>query len=542
VDGSKTMVMLGVQHGDRWASFGEHAGIQNLSSLLTPEQLKRFEIFQEFKDDFLQEISPDITLAVWEPGTVIFEEGTYLDLAFVVIEGEVEILLARDGSAGEPIFASGTSGRVAAPRDGSGAAHAPGQPGNGGRGEGGITFLSSLDFDLAPGERMLLGLGEIFGEIGALNGWPQSATARTSSRCTLLQIRLPALRKLRRKSKTLKQRLDDLYRSRMLRQHLALTPVLRECPLEVIDRLAERVELVSCQPDEVVVREGDPLEDLILVRSGFLKLSQRVGTGEVVVSYVSKGGTLGESELLVEGLDQWQVTASSAGHAELVRIARNDLLEVIQANPDLERRLWDAAVERIKEIGYTKDHLHRSDLIDFALEKGIAQANSVLVIDLETCTRCDDCVRGCAGTHGGIPRFVREGEVYDGFMIARSCYHCEDPLCLVGCPTGAIRRAGVGEVVEIDPELCIGCSACQQNCPFDAIVMHDLQTTWGDDAMPRYLRGQPRQMASKCDLCYTSSAGPACVSSCPHGSAARVSSMEEFDVLLRAKRRGGGRA
>jgi Fe-S-cluster-containing dehydrogenase component len=39
-------------------------------------------------------------------------------------------------------------------------------------------------------------------------------------------------------------------------------------------------------------------------------------------------------------------------------------------------------------------------------------------------------------------------------------------------PTGAIRRASVGDVVEIIDNLCIGCKACANNCPYDAIVMN----------------------------------------------------------------------
>ena len=118
------------------------------------------------------------------------------------------------------------------------------------------------------------------------------------------------------------------------------------------------------------------------------------------------------------------------------------------------------------------------------------------------CTRCDDCVRGCADTHGGRPRFVREGDKYGGFLVARSCYHCEDPVCLVGCPTGAIRRANVGDVVEIEDSLCIGCGACAENCPYDAIVMHETGSKWSEYALPERIRGIDRLVASKCDLRY----------------------------------------
>ena len=83
IDSSRTMVMMSRQHGDRWSAFGEHAGIREISSLLTPGELKRFEILREFDDEFLRGISADITVATWNPGAVIFEAGTYLDLAFL---------------------------------------------------------------------------------------------------------------------------------------------------------------------------------------------------------------------------------------------------------------------------------------------------------------------------------------------------------------------------------------------------------------------------------------------------------------------------
>lgn len=525
-------------HFDRWSALGKAEGISKLSSMLLSFELKRFPIFEGLGDDFLDEISPDVSLAEWESGVVLFEEGSYLDLAFYIVEGVVELFLQSRESS-EPIFTARMAKRdalqpphqrTAVLRDAGGEPTAP-------DGRTSITFLSSMDFDLS-GEQLHLEQGDFFGEIGALNGWPQSATARTLSPCTLVQIRLPALRKLRRKSKALKKRLDEIYRSRTLRSHLANTPLLRDCPDGVIDELCQRVELVSCQPGELVTSEGDQANHLILVRSGFLKLSQSVGNGEVVVSYLSKGETLGEVELLVDGIEEWQVTTTSVGHSELVRIPSADFHGIIAAEGDLEPKLWEIAVDRIKEMGFTRSHLHRSDLVDFALAKGLVQGNSVLVIDLETCTRCDDCVRGCASTHGGIPRFVREGEKYQSFLVARSCYHCEDPVCLVGCPTGAIRRVNVGDVVAIDPSICIGCGVCAENCPYDAIIMHDLDEVWPDDAIPARLRGQSRLMASKCDLCYTSEAGPACVSSCPHGCAYRVSTLDEFDALIQAKLKG----
>jgi Fe-S-cluster-containing dehydrogenase component/CRP-like cAMP-binding protein len=534
VQESQTIVMRRQLHTDRWSGYGDHAGLRQLSSVLGPVDMKRYAVFDGLDDAFLEEISPDVTVADWRAGAILFEEGSYLDLAFWIAHGEVDLFLAKHETSQEPIFKTRLSPAGAIGGPGEATSYLPRDVQAAGR-DGPITFLATADFDLARGDTMRLSAGDLFGEIGALNGWPQSVTARAATPCTLVQIRLPALRKLRRKAKKLRERLDALYRERTLRQHLSTTPLLRGVSEDVIRNLSQRVELVSCQPGEEITRQGETAGHLILVRSGFLKLSQAVGSGEMVVSYLSKGSLLGEPELLIPEIGTWQSTTNSVGYSELVRIPKADLFEVIRGQPELEGRLWETAVERLRETGFTRQHPHRSDLVDFALAKGLVQGNSILVLDLETCTRCDDCVRGCASTHGGVPRFVREGEKYNGFLITRSCYHCADPVCLIGCPTGAIRRANVGDVVEIEQSICIGCGTCAENCPYDAIIMHDLGEVWPTNALPERLRGQPRSAATKCDLCYKSAAGPACVSSCPHGCAHRVSTLDEFDALLRAK-------
>ena len=381
---------------------------------------------------------------------------------------------------------------------------------------------------------MFLGEGEVFGEIGTLNGWPQSVTARISHNTTLLHIRLPALRELRKKSSALKEQLDRLYRERSLKTQLQTTPLFRDLPEGTIDELANRVELISCSPGDPLIQQNDPVEALYLVRSGFLKLSQAVEESDrsITLTYLSKGMTFGEVELMIEGIKGARHTLSSVGHSELVKIERSVLQDIMQKAPAIQNQLWKTAVTQIKETGYTRKIREKAELIEFSLAKGLVQGNSMLVIDLDVCTRCDDCVTGCSNTHGGRPRFVREGDKYENFLIARSCYHCEDPVCLIGCPTGAIRRTNVAEVVAIDDDLCIGCSNCANKCPYDAIVMHDTGEQWSQSALPSWLRGRERKVASKCDLCYESDSGPACVNSCPHSCAFRIGSLDDFQKLL----------
>ncbi len=547
---SKTMLRRIEQYKDRWSSYGMNTGIVAISDKLSVAELKQFELFADYDDKFLEKISPDVSLVAWKRGAVLFEEGTYLDLAFFVVDGKVEVFLQNvlapeaggQTSVVQPIFDVSrtmmvpTFGEVPASQATEPVAADVRPPTLSVRGKrtaaNEITFLATMDFDLPKGAANELGPGELFGEIGAMSGWPQSVTARTAADCQLLQIRVPALRLMKRKSKALKQRLDDVYRERALFTQLKSTPLFRHSNDFFLEGLKQVVELVSLEPDEVLVREGEVADAVYLVRSGFLKLAQRLGEGDLAVSYLSKGETLGEVEALIDGLERFEVTATSVEYAELVKIPLSAFRSLLKDAPEVQQQVWQSAAARIKETGFSRRNIGHSEFTQVALDSGLVQGNSILVIDLASCTRCDDCVRACAATHDGRPRFVREGDKVDQLLIAKSCYHCRDPVCLVGCPTGAIHRAGVGAVVDVDDEICIGCSTCANNCPYDAIQMHETGETWPGDMVPTGLRGRDRRVASKCDLCHDTGHGPACVSNCPQGCAYRVGSLDEIQDLM----------
>lgn len=539
VEARQTVIRLEEQFKDRWTSYGAETGLLELSERLSPENLKQYKIFQKYPDKFLEEISPDITVAKWCKDAILFEEGNYIDLAFCILNGQVEAFVNNTEEADQPIFDGHrtkifdqVSDSFIAPKHDSTQnsilhVQIKKQP----QAES-IMFLSAMDFNLQTGTSMTLTEGEFLGEIGALSGWPQSVTARTKTECDLIQIKVSALRKMKSKSKDLKAYLDKIYKEKYLVSHLRQTPLFRNLPGGFIESLASEVDLISVDPNEPITTEGEPADALFLVRSGFLKLAQNIADGQMVVTYLSKGMTLGEVELLVENMDTWFFTASSVAHTELLKISYDKVREIFETYPITEKLLWESAVSRIKESGYGRKNISHSQFIETALEKGLIQGNSILVIDLDTCTRCDDCVRACAATHGGQPRFVREGDKYENLLITKACFHCRDPVCLIGCPTGAIHRTNVGDVVAISDNICIGCKVCAINCPYDAIQMHETGETWPEDMMPERLRGKNRLLASKCDLCYTSKTGPACVRNCPNGCAIRVGTLEEFHELL----------
>jgi Fe-S-cluster-containing dehydrogenase component len=50
----------------------------------------------------------------------------------------------------------------------------------------------------------------------------------------------------------------------------------------------------------------------------------------------------------------------------------------------------------------------------------------------------------------------------------RSCLHCDAPLCVTVCPTGASYKRAEDGIVLVDEDKCIGCKLCSWACPYGA--------------------------------------------------------------------------
>ncbi|HXG10414.1 MAG TPA: 4Fe-4S dicluster domain-containing protein [Gemmataceae bacterium] len=80
------------------------------------------------------------------------------------------------------------------------------------------------------------------------------------------------------------------------------------------------------------------------------------------------------------------------------------------------------------------------------------------------------------------------------------CNHCEWAPCVTICPVTALYRRDDG-VVDFNAERCIGCKACLQACPYDALYIDPQSNT-----------------AAKCNFCnhrLEMGLQPSCVAVCP---------------------------
>ena len=127
----------------------------------------------------------------------------------------------------------------------------------------------------------------------------------------------------------------------------------------------------------------------------------------------------------------------------------------------------------------------------------------------DNCIACHACEAACSEKNDNPAHlafrsvgFVEGGTYpdYHRINISMACNHCDDPVCLKGCPTRAYTKfAEYGAVLQ-DPDICFGCGYCTWVCPYNAPQLDPV-------------KGQ----VSKCNMCVDRlevGLKPACVSAC----------------------------
>jgi CRP-like cAMP-binding protein/Fe-S-cluster-containing dehydrogenase component len=389
----------------------------------------------------------------------------------------------------------------------------------------------------------------ILGEMTCMNDDARSATVVALEPSEVLEIRRNVLYVLQRNAAARKT-LDKVYRERTLQTHLGNVSLFdslgESARKDCIEFLRDKVQLLNVDPGQIIFRQGEAADAFYMVRLGYVKVSQRYLGQERVLDYLGPNKYFGEIGLLSgsKELSELEVpqgmmskrtaTCSALDDVELVVISGADFRELLLRHESLRDRFRELSQGLLQKNQQTRQRLDRP--LEPFLQQGLYNAQKLLVLDLESCTRCDECVRACADTHGGVTRLVREGLRFDKYLVASACRSCRDPYCLVGCPVDSIHRESSLEIV-IESH-CIGCGQCAQNCPYGNINMVGFDEIRADPQNPDRKMAVVQQRATTCDLCQSVGVDAShpddevsCVYACPHNAAFRMSGEELLERL-----------
>ena len=447
-------------------------------------------------------------------GETVCEEGEFGSTAFYIVSGKVSIFIKNPMAS---VKTRPSTGGIFSVFKRMTSFLGSNEPEPSVAETGFIPIDASIDL---PKETPLADLdaGELFGEMTCRTFQPRSATVQATEDCVMvemLRVVLDMLLGTREvdsatkattkvkaptfKGTSFKKLMDERYRERSLVQHLRSVPLFHTLDLDFFNHLRENAELVSFGKNEIICKQNEVADAFYLIRTGLVRVSQNMPlgmgtlpayyvdktskkeywmqpdasavTGELVRTYLKRGEFFGEIGLLQH--QPRNATCSALDAVDVVKIKRDTFEVMLEKFPIVRAALTQTAAVRAQAAEERK--VPAGLQLDDFISQGLYEAQNLLLIDLDNCTRCDACVNACADAHDGVTRLIRDGLRYDHFLVATACRSCRDPLCMTQCPVGSIRRKESLEILIED--WCIGCAKCAELCPYGNINLVDFKMT-----------------------------------------------------------------
>ena len=191
----------------------------------------------------------------------------------------------------------------------------------------------------------------------------------------------------------------------------------------------------------------------------------------------------------------------------------------VRSDEPLYARLWDKETKDKNRYGKNIELTEEGDeLRDKSLningDTGIGDnpnrnKQHGFFLNADNCIGCHACEAACSEKNDNPAHIAFrsvgyvEGGTYPDYQrlnISMACNHCDDPVCLKGCPTRAYTKFSEYGAVLQDPDICFGCGYCTWVCPYNAPQLDPV-------------KGE----VSKCNMCVDRlevGLKPSCISAC----------------------------
>ncbi len=450
---------------------------QGVGGMADPALLQQVPFLALVPTEELEELIESSLIRNYQPGQSVVKQGDFGHSMFILMQGSVGISVTLD--------------------------------------EGGHRNVTRLEVP-----------GEFFGEFALLGRGQRSATVTCEQDTVLLEIEKRRFDLLARRHGEALSTLESIYHARAISTYLRSHDFLGRLQPQELENLMQGATMRKFARNEVISRLGEDASTVMVVKDGVLKAARPSQDGGVsILAYFNTHDVIGveEEDSTVNQRRAYDLVA--LGQVEMIYLQQAQFTALATTSPEIYARFGkslmgaDSAGDQDTVMGFAAS----------MLKEGV-EAESLLIINLDRCVRCGNCVRACHSRHE-YTRLERRGPIFrrrtsleskkhEHILVPGSCRHCRDPECMIGCPTGAIQRYPDGDVGINDN--CIGCDNCARKCPYGNISMRPLPESEQKDGITK--------KAIKCNLCRGHSYSN-CVHECPRGAILRVDPLRYFDEL-----------
>lgn len=123
-----------------------------------------------------------------------------------------------------------------------------------------------------------------------------------------------------------------------------------------------------------------------------------------------------------------------------------------------------------------------------------------LLIDLDTCSKCDECGMLCSYVQHPANNGITSLRELAHFAVI--CRKCDDAPCVAACPWKALEMQEY-QMLKRYMMRCTSCKSCSRACPFGTIYAETIPF-----------------ITARCDYCLgrlKENESPICLESCSHG-------------------------
>jgi len=204
------------------------------------------------------------------------------------------------------------------------------------------------------GERTLIGSiypGGICGEIGYFLGGRRTAEVVVGESGSVLELSYEKLDELADKVPAFGKRLDELYHSRMLANHLTCMEFFSGLSADLRNEIARRMRPMRVHAGTHLFTENETSKDLYLILSGEVAVHLALGSGKHLKD-VSDGCVVGEFSVSLGGKRTASIQALT--NCKLMRLSGDDYQQLYDSHQELRDLL---AKRKQTHIAETRDFI-----------------------------------------------------------------------------------------------------------------------------------------------------------------------------------------